>query len=149
MKRDTIIEVSVAAAALAAGVALFAWAGEAHGVEVYRCGNTYQDAPCAGGQRLDIDPNTNLIQRETRVPTGAYDTPAPVGGGAHLPNPLVKPAPEPVAEHFRPRRHFNPWIPVVPATRHLLPGYRPPGHGHGHPRPEPERPHRPPTVIPR
>lgn len=121
MKRDTLLEIAVGLSAAAAVAALFAWSGHARGVEVYRCGNTYQDAPCAGGARLEIDPNTNLIQRETRVPTGAYDTIVPAGG-AHLPNPLVKPeAPAPAAEP--PRYHWprpNPWIPVVPATRHLL-----------------------------
>lgn len=100
--------------------------------DVYRCGNSYQDAPCAGGARLDIDPHTNLIQRETRVPTGEYDiiVPAP---GAHLPSPMVKPEPPPApaAEHFHPRRYFNPWIPVVPATRHLLER----SHRHGDHRP--------------
>lgn len=150
MKRDTILEIAVGLSAAAAVAALFAWSGRAHGVEVYRCGNTYQDVPCAGGQRLDIDPNTNLIQRETRVPTGAYDTivPAP---GAHLPNPLVKPEPAvptaPVYTH-PPRPWINPWIPVVPATRHLL--ERSHRHGDHRPQPiEPERPPRPATVVPR
>lgn len=102
--------------------ALLAIGNPAGAADVFRCpGNTYQDAPCASGTRLEIDPQTNLIQRETRVPTGAYDVlvPAP---GLHLPNPMVEPEP-PASAAEHPRYHWprpNPWIPVVPATRHLL-----------------------------
>ena len=33
----------------------------AHAVEVYRCpDNLYQQSPCPGGSRIDIDPETNL-----------------------------------------------------------------------------------------
>lgn len=48
----------------------------AHAETVWRCGNTYQDTPCAG-QRLEIDPNTNVVQAERRIPTSRVEPDGP------------------------------------------------------------------------
>ena len=46
--------------------------------EVHRCpGNVYQAEPCKHGRQLEIDSQQNIMDRERRRPTGAYDGDGP------------------------------------------------------------------------
>lgn len=60
----------------AAFIALALCMASAQAADVYRCANTYQDFPCAGGKKLDIDPNTNMIGSADGVYSaiGAYQS---------------------------------------------------------------------------
>lgn len=50
---------------LAPGLLILALAGSAHGADgaVYRCGQTYQQRPCEGGQALDASDDRTAEQR--------------------------------------------------------------------------------------
>ncbi len=78
------------------GAGSFALAGEPVGF--WLCpGDVYTDRPCAGGQRVSVDPSSNLMAAEMRRPSTV--------GDASGPSVLMIPRPKPAAFEPPPSTH--------------------------------------------